>query len=118
MIRGIYHFSPILRLSTLPIFLCYVVCEQTCSPLTGTHIADNLGRTLESEHLLVGVFRWLEDSLPIIALLVKWQAAVESCAFSILYFFDSPVFHPGIALFFLSGFMFEGDCKETFGRVE
>ncbi|KAJ6947754.1 hypothetical protein NC651_002200 [Populus alba x Populus x berolinensis] len=88
MIRGIYHFSPILRLSTLPIFLCYVVCEQTCSPLTGTHIADNLGRTLESEHLLVGVFRWLEDSLPIIALLVKWQAAVESCAFSILYFLE------------------------------
>lgn len=67
-------------------FLCYVVCEQMCSPLTGAHIADNLVRTLVSEHLLVGVFRWLEDSLPIIAWWVKWQAAVESCTFSILYF--------------------------------
>ncbi|KAJ6963938.1 hypothetical protein NC652_002282 [Populus alba x Populus x berolinensis] len=56
-----------------------------CSPLTGAHIADNLGKTLESEHLLVGVFRWLEDSLPIIAWLVKWQAAVESSLIS-LYF--------------------------------
>jgi hypothetical protein len=86
-----------------------------CSPLTGAHIADNLGKTLVSEHLLVGVFRWLKDSLPIIASWVKWQAAVESCAFSILYFFDSPVFHSGIALCFLSGFMFAGNCKETFG---
>ncbi|KAJ7012255.1 hypothetical protein NC653_002350 [Populus alba x Populus x berolinensis] len=65
-----------------------------CSPLTGAHIADNLGRTLVSEHLLVGVFSWLEDSPPIIAWWVKWQAAVESCAFSIWNCFMFPIwFH-------------------------
>ncbi|KAL9405371.1 hypothetical protein Peur_002343 [Populus x canadensis] len=60
-------------------------------------ISDNISCAA----LALSVLR--KNSLPIIASWVKWQAAVESCAFSILYFFDSPVFHSGIALCFLSG---------------